>query len=79
MATKFKVEGLEIIIGKAKEFTLDTEEQENLLWFGITYIVTTVEGIKIFYLARDIYKKRKVKSYLKFYKVDPNLVLPLLD
>lgn len=81
MATKFRIDDLEILVGKVEEFSLefDDPELENLLWYGISYMWTTIEGIRVFYMDRTICKKRIAKPYLKSYNIDPIPILELLD
>lgn len=82
MATKFNVEDLEITIGKLHEFNVNPEvdpDMESLLSCGIAHIVTTIEGRKIFWVARDVCTEYWVIEYLKSFKVNPDLVLGLLD
>lgn len=78
--TTITVENLKVTVGKIEELEKQMEgpELEDLLWYGISYIVTTLKGVKIFYIARKKkYDKRKIRSYLRAYKADPNLIMNL--
>lgn len=63
-------------IGKLETFNVD--DYDELTWYGITHIVTTITGMKIFYVAIDYATRAKVRDYLKAMKVNPSYITDFL-
>ena len=64
--TTITVSNLKVTFGKIEELEkqMESPELEDLLWYGITYIVTTLKGVKIFYIASKKICKQPIEGLL---------------
>lgn len=81
MKTIVNVENVRFVISTLKDLHLEEEDvqaYEELVWYGVTHIVTTISNISIFYIAIDRCKRRKVRAYLRAKKINPAFIIDFL-